>query len=438
MFQMPSIRRERPVAHLLTGLVLACLLPGVLGSALFLLNEYRDERRQQNEQMLALARDIGRTIDTHLLHAQTLARSLSPVPQATSADADLFSPQGARSIASVFGSPVVVYHVTDSGTTGISSRGEQAPPNPLGMQAVGAVFATGKAVIGDVVLDAATGERVVVAHLPIVRAGKTGYVLGVSIPTAELSALLAQRHLPQGWLAALLDHRGIIAGRNRAADRYAGQPAMDSLRSAIAAQEEGELDTVTKEGVPNFTVFVRSPLTGYTIIVGIPHADVVGPLTTRLLYLAAALACLSTLGLLLARAMSRRIAGSMQALIAPATALGQGMPPAMPAVHLREAAQVGAAIERAAALLCQRDAALRAQQEELQQFKFFSEHANEMLLLLDEDGRIRYANRRASTRCSRNRARHRCGPSNACTPARTVARSRSRSRPPSLKSRANG
>jgi diguanylate cyclase (GGDEF)-like protein/PAS domain S-box-containing protein len=398
MFQMPSIRRERPVAHLLTGLVLACLLPGVLGSALFLLNEYRDERRQQNEQMLALARDIGRTIDTHLLHAQTLARSLSPVPQATSADADLFSPQGARSIASVFGNPVIVYHVTDSGTTGISSRGEQAPPNPLGMQAVGAVFATGKAVIGDVVLDAATGERVVVAHLPIVRAGKTGYVLGVSIPTAELSALLAQRHLPQGWLAALLDHRGIIAGRNRAADRYAGQPAMDSLRSAIAAQEEGELDTVTKEGVPNFTVFVRSPLTGYTIIVGIPHADVVGPLTTRLLYLAAALACLSTLGLLLARAMSRRIAGSMQALIAPATALGQGMPPAMPAVHLREAAQVGAAIERAAALLCQRDAALRAQQEELQQFKFFSEHANEMLLLLDEDGRIRYANRRASER----------------------------------------
>jgi hypothetical protein len=78
MFRTLSTRRQRPVAHLLTGLVLACLLPGILGSALFLLSEYREKRDQQSEEMLHLAHDIGRAVDAHLLRAETLARSLRP------------------------------------------------------------------------------------------------------------------------------------------------------------------------------------------------------------------------------------------------------------------------------------------------------------------------------------------------------------------------
>jgi diguanylate cyclase (GGDEF)-like protein/PAS domain S-box-containing protein len=397
MFRTLSTRRPRPVAHLLTGLALACLLPGIFGSALFLLAEYCEERDQQSEEMLELARDIGREVDTHLLQARSVARALSTPRRRAAPGPDLFSSAGADLAAAALGHPVVVYRADGSGMRQVASGGQPVPGGP-DLQAIRTVLATRRAVIGPVATDAASGERSIAAHLPVLNDGKADYVLSVAIPAADLSALLAQRHLPQGWLAALLDGRGVIAARNRAADRYTGQPAMDSLRTAIATQETGELDTVTKEGVANFTVFARSPLTGYTTIVGIPRADIIGPLATRLLYLAGAMACMSVLGLLLARAMGRRIAGSIQALIEPAAALGQGMPQAMPAVHLREAADVGAALERAAALLCQRDAALRAQQEELQQFKFFSEHANEMLLLLDEQGRIRYANRRACER----------------------------------------
>jgi len=397
MLRKPLTRRQRPVAHLLTSLVLACLLPGILGSALFLLNEYREEREQQNKEMLQLAHDIGLAVDTRLLHAQTLARSLSTARQNGGGD-DLFSPENARVIGSVLGNPVVVYRTEGKVIDGMSSHGGRMPTDPLELRAIRSVFATGNAVIGNVGTDALSGERVLEAYLPVVAKGKAEYVLAVTIPTAELSALLVQRQLQKGWLASLLDRQGIIAGRNRAAERYVGQPAMDNLRSAAAARAEGALDTVTKDGVPNFTVFAHSPRTGYTTVVGIPRADIVGPLATKLLYLAGAVGCLFVLGLLLAQAMSRRIAGSIQALIEPAGALGDGKPAALPAVHVAEAAEVGAAIERAAALLCQRDAALLAQQEELQQFKFFTENANEMLLLLDEEGHIRYANRRASER----------------------------------------
>lgn len=404
---MPSIlstRQPRPVAHFLTGLVLICLLPGILGSVLFLVGEYHEERDEQIEEMQKLARDIGLAVDTHLLQAQTLARSLSTAHRDGSGDADLFSPQGARIIASVLGNRVVVYRADGTGVAAISSAGGQPRPGPFEVQAVRTVFATGNAVIGNVATDPVSGERVVEAHLPVTLDGKADHVLAVAVPTAELNAILVQRHLPQRWLAALLDRRGFIAGRNRAADRFAGQPAMDRLRMAIATQPNGELDTVTKEGVANFSVFARSPRTGYTTIVGIPKTDIIGPLATRLLYLAGGMGCLSVVALLLARAMGRRIAGSIHALVGPAAALGQGMPPAPPRVHLLEAAEVAVAIGRAAGLLCQRDTALRAHQDELQQFKFFSENANEMLLLLDEDGRIRYANRRAAERLGYSKA----------------------------------
>uniref|UniRef100_UPI002584F990 bifunctional diguanylate cyclase/phosphodiesterase n=1 Tax=uncultured Massilia sp. TaxID=169973 RepID=UPI002584F990 len=223
-------------------------------------------------------------------------------------------------------------------------------------------------------------------------------VLAVAIPSTNLSAMLAGRQLPPGWLATVFDRGGIIAGRSRNATRFVGQPARERLLQAFARQPSGVLETVSRDGVPNLTAFARSPRTGYTAIIGVPLAELTAPLWRKLGHVAALALLLGSAGLLLARHMSRRIAGSIQALTEPAAALGRGEALAVPQVALAEAAEVGAAIERAAALLRERDAVLGAQREELQQFKFFVEHANEMLLLLDERGRIRYANRMAAER----------------------------------------
>lgn len=402
MFRKPSIRRPLPVGDLLTALVMACLLPGILASAGFLLNEYREERERQNQDLQQIARDVGQTVDTHLLHAETLARSLAQAlaqaGQRPAQDPDLFSARNAGIIAASLGAPVVIYRAEGGRIAVISSRDDRPIPGPREMQAIRAVFDTRATVVSNVAVDEASRELVVTAYVPVPGKDKVDHALAVTIPAAQLSAILAGRRLPDGWLASLLDRNGNIAGRSRAADRYVGQPAADKLRGAVAASETGHLESLTKDGVDNFAGFARSPRTGYTAVVGVPQTQVIGPLVRKLLYLAAAMGILFVLGLSLARRMSRWIAGSIQALIEPATALGQGRPAAAPAVRLREAAEVGIALERAAALLGERDAALRAQQDALRQFQFVSENVNEMLLLLDEDGRIRYANRMVSRR----------------------------------------
>jgi PAS domain-containing protein len=65
--------------------------------------------------------------------------------------------------------------------------------------------------------------------------------------------------------------------------------------------------------------------------------------------------------------MGGRIARSVRALTAPATALGRGESVQAPRVHVKKAAEVGEALEHASGLLHQRAAALHVRETELAQ-----------------------------------------------------------------------
>jgi diguanylate cyclase (GGDEF)-like protein/PAS domain S-box-containing protein len=391
-------RRLRPVRTLLNRLVLACLLPGIVGSAIFLFAEYRQERARLSEQTADIAQSLGKEIDTYMLRTQALALALSRAKGLTAGDSGAFTARAAQAISAAgLGSNVALYSKDGSRLLGIVEHGPAALPSASGADAAARVFRYGKPVVSNLHHDRAANRSFVAIHVPVLRDGQVAYSLGIDIPSGQLNAMLLARHLRPGWLASLIDPRGLIAARSRNLDLL-GQPASDKLRAAIALSSAGMIDSVTRDGVRNLTTFWRSPQTGYTTIVGVPRADLVGPLRWRLAGLAATVALLFAAGMLLARRVSRHIAHSFQALIEPAMALGSSRRPASAPVFLSESAEVRDAIERAAILLEEREAALRAQQEELEQFKFFSEHANHMLLLLDDRGRIRYANGMTRTR----------------------------------------
>ena len=390
------VKQHRPVAQVLGALVLVCLLPGLVGMAIFLLAEYREEHQRYTEDTIQVARSISQAADKRLLHTQALAQYLADSDELASGDLAAFAQHATRamSVASLSGQ-VAVYRRDGSRLISVPEDGKRALASGGERRAVRRVVETGDAWISNLAADE-RGRPVLGIHVPVRRDGQVIHVLALIVPASQLTTLLQERGLPDGWLASLLDREGIVAARSRNADRFIGQPALPFLRAAIAQRPEGSLESTSLDGVPNFTVFARSPRTGYTTIVGVPRAQVSGPLWTRLAWLSATVAVLFGLGLVLARYVSRRISSSIHALIEPAAALGRGAPPPMPAVHISEAVEVATAIERAAALLQERDAALRAQHDELQQFQFFMEHANEMLLLLDERGNVRYANRMVS------------------------------------------
>ena len=77
MSRKPSpsfVRRPRPVAQLLSALVLVCLLPGLVGMAIFLFGEYREEKQRYTEDTIRIARALGQSADKQLLHTQSVAQ----------------------------------------------------------------------------------------------------------------------------------------------------------------------------------------------------------------------------------------------------------------------------------------------------------------------------------------------------------------------------
>lgn len=397
MPRQPRTRRLRPVHILLNRLVLACLLPGIAACAIFLLAEYREEHARLSEETAERARTLGEAIDTHMLRTQALALALSRAKGLSSNDPGAFAVRSAQAISAAgLGSNVAVYKPDGSRVLGISKNGQASLPSAAGAEAASRVFRLGRPVISNFHHNSPAGNSFIATHVPVLRDGRVVYSLGIDIPSSQLNAMLTATNLHPGWLASLIDPSGMIAARSRNL-ALLGQPASDDLRRAIALRADGTLDTVTRDGVPSLTAFWRSPRTGYTAIVGVPRSELIGPLRWKLAGLAATVLLLFAAGMLLARRVSRTITNSFHALIEPAIALGAGRPLAMAPVYLSESAEVGVAIERAAALLEEREAALHAQREELEQFKFFSEHANQMLLLLDRQGVVRYANRMART-----------------------------------------
>lgn len=378
---------------------MACWLPGMVGLGIVVFADYREERQRLLNDNMQRARALGHAIDGHILRAQSLVHSFAIADEILSGDVRNFSKRASRAIAGAgLRGHIFVYRFENGRPLLYSSKDDRFVAESIDSAAARLVFERGTSVISDLTIDPDSGHAFVNAHVPVILHGKVTYSAAIAIPTTELTAELLAQSLPSGWLVGLTDRKGIIAGRSRDSDKHVGRPASPQLRAAVLKSDVGTLETITREGIANLTAFSRSPRTGYTTSIGVPQAELIGPLQMKLASLIGTFALVFGLALLLARYMSKRISNSVQALIKPAIALGQGTPIAFDRLHLAEANEVAAAIGRAAELLTQRDRALRAQQEALQQFHFFTENANDILLVLEEAGQIRYANRMASRR----------------------------------------
>jgi signal transduction histidine kinase/ActR/RegA family two-component response regulator len=139
-----------------------------------------------------------------------------------------------------------------------------------------------------------------------------------------LSSLLREQSLPPDWTAGIFDRKGIIVARNRELDRFLGKPVSPTLLEAMRGTVESWFPSVTSEGIPVYAVFRRSPMTGWTVAIGLPREFVDAPVRrARLLAFGGGTGVLAFslgLGWWMARAIRRPV----EALTAATKALGRG------------------------------------------------------------------------------------------------------------------
>ena len=182
------------------------------------------------------------------------------------------------------------------------------------------------------------------------------YVLIALVKPASLVPVLTRQRIPEEWVSSIFDRNKRIVVRTKGLEQFIGKPVSSEFVTLLErGGREGTATTRTLEGVSVFTAYVRSPLTGWGIGLGIPAESVYSPLQLSLVAVVGGGLVVIALALALAAVVGRRITGPITTLARGARAFGQGasMDAGVP-VGVNEIDDVRRAFQEAGTLVRQR------------------------------------------------------------------------------------
>jgi PAS domain S-box-containing protein len=220
------------------------------------------------------------------------------------------------------------------------------------------VLRTGQPAVGSIKVNPLTQRHDFDVRVPVTRGRTVTHVLTATVKPEAMHDLLATQRLPADWVGVLLDADRRIVARTVSPERTVGQRASDSLRAALDQAPEGWFHGSTIEGDVVYTPYNRSPLSGWTVAMGIPAAAVEAGAWTTTLALAGGVASAGLLAFLLALTLGRRISAPIVALAASAKTIGQGRELQMPRrTRIAEVGDLAGALEATAAAVRAREEA---------------------------------------------------------------------------------
>jgi PAS domain S-box-containing protein len=220
--------------------------------------------------------------------------------------------------------------------------------------------------------------------------GKAGYVLVAVISPAAWLELLSKYPIAPDATLTLLDQNGVVVARTLNHDRWVGKLPSPGLLDNARKAPEGAYRNIGLEGQPFYSAHSRSKVAGWTLATGVPVASVESTLWASTLAMAGGVTLTALLAVALAFLFGRRIAAPISALARSAAALprGEASPP-NEKTGIEEVEEVSRAFRDAAEQLKLHEEEVRYQTQLL---RTITDHAPSMLLLIDAEGRVTYAN----------------------------------------------
>ncbi|MCG3189671.1 MAG: Sensor histidine kinase RcsC [Burkholderiaceae bacterium] len=353
-------------------LVVACVVPVALLAIVYVVMSYRQARATLLQSNLETSRAIAWAVDRQL---DAGVQALQVLSTSRSIDDDnyrRFHEQAAET-ARVADADIISWQ--DPELRSLSSSERWGPPFPqLSREEdrTPQVLSGRKPVVSDLFRARMSKRFEVALAVPVLREGRAIARLQLLFGVQRFAALLTRQDIAPRWVVTMLDRSGVVVARNREASTWVGKPATAAFWQRIRGAGEGEVDSVTLGGVAVATTFTQSPQYGWTVLIAVPRQELRERLWRPLALLGGLAAALLGIGLLLARAIGGRIATPIQSLVQPALAIGRGEEAALAESSLHEANELGHALQRAQALLHQREqarlqaeASMRASQSRL-------------------------------------------------------------------------
>ena len=338
---LPTIRTR------LALVVLACVVPAVVGFVLLISHFYERERDQIKRETLLTARALMLAVDRDLNSGKTAVLTLAKSRNLAMNDLAAFHAQAKSVLSDEFpGFTFVLSDQTGQQLVNTIRPFGQPLPNHGNPDQLRQVFETGKPVVSNLLTDGILHRPIVSIDVPVWRDGTVAYDLAVSILPERIGKVLTEQRVPADRIVAIFDSKGVIVARTHDPKKFVGQKGAPALLERMREANEGEVDVTTVDGIPVYSVFSRSPVSGWTVAIGVPRSTVLAELLQSVAWISEAVIVLLVAGFALAWYLGRAISRSVKALASPAETLGADEQMQTLAVSFREAAEVATELLR--------------------------------------------------------------------------------------------
>ena len=342
-------------------LVVACVVPAWLIAVAISYLSYERERASVVSATVQTARLLSQGVERELATSVAVLQTLASSTRIDERDYARFRERAAQAMELGTADNIVLYDAELQALMSVVQPVGAALPK-LKYDPLPSVFATRKPAVSDYAVGEFSKRPRIAVAVPVLRDDEVVGRLEMLFSLQRFAKFLESQNLPPGWIAAVLDSKGVIVARNRAAEEFVGKPVAAGLWAQVQLRGEGSHIGRTHEGVDVVGCFSRSSVYGWTVAIGMPESVFAAELKRTMAQYAVAGLALLGLGLALANMIGRRITDPIQALVAPAVAIGRGESAAITPSTLREATDLGQALLDAQLLLRQREQA-RAQAE---------------------------------------------------------------------------
>lgn len=301
-------------------LVLAVLTPALMAAALAISYVYEEQRNMVERGMREATRALALAVDRDLSRRQAIVATLATSPALRRGDLHEFYQQ-ARQVAPSWDSSLVLY--APDGRQLLNTRrplGDELPKRPSSTREE---MDTSE-VISNLYMSQTSEEFSFAVRYPILRDGKLLYVISMSSTARQLSDLMVEQGLPDGWLGAVVDRNGRIVARSRDADQHVGSSASGQLARYMREHSEGFVQSESLDGVPMLSFFSRAPASRWAVVIAQPRQEVERRIGVALLVATLGVVCLLGVAIALAYWVGRKISRPLRILDATAQAMGGG------------------------------------------------------------------------------------------------------------------
>jgi signal transduction histidine kinase/CheY-like chemotaxis protein len=115
-------------------------------------------------------------------------------------------------------------------------------------------------------------------RIPVLREGYLRYVVWAGIRVETISDVLGSGAWPRSWVATVTDRQGTVVARSRNHELWLGRPANAEIEEELRESGSGWLKASTLEGSPAYVVAGTGPLSGWSVQLAIPAAEIDGPI----------------------------------------------------------------------------------------------------------------------------------------------------------------